>query len=119
MIGPMLALILLLAALAVWQNALKARDLARTLGHELCAKAGVQLLDQSVALAGLGVTRNAESHLRMRRTYRIEVSVDGRDRHRGSLTLLDGRLLSWSLPVTDVQPVLRTANVIELPRRPG
>ncbi len=117
MIGPMLALISLLAALAVWQNALKARDLARMLGHELCAKAGVQLLDQSVSLAGLGLTRNAQGHLRLRRNYRFEVSIDGRDRHRGSLTLLDGRLLSWSLPVADVHPVVRTSNVIELPRR--
>lgn len=113
----MLALISLLAALAIWQNALKARDLARLLGHELCAKAGVQLLDQSVSLAGVGFARNLEGHLRLRRNYRFEVSIDGRDRHRGSLTLLDGRLLSWSLPVADAQPILRTSNVIELPRR--
>jgi hypothetical protein len=121
MIGPMLAVILLLAALAAWQNALKARDLARLLGHELCTRAGVQLLDQSVALAGVGLARNAEGHLRLRRNYRFEVSVDGHDRHRGSLTMLDGRLLAWSLPVADAhaQPAVRTSNVIELPRRPN
>jgi len=119
MIGPMLALVSLLTALAVWQNALKARDLARMFGHELCAKAGVQLLDQSVSLTGMGLTRNAEGNLRLRRSYRFEVSIDGRDRHRGSLTMLDGRLLSWSLPVSDTQPVVRTSNVIELPRRPS
>jgi hypothetical protein len=117
MIGPMLAVILLLAALALWQNALKARDLARALAQELCSKAGVQLLDQSVALTGVGFTRNAESHLRLRRNYRFEVSLDGRDRHRGGLTMLDERLLAWSLPVTETQPVVRTSNVIELPRR--
>ncbi|MBS0583298.1 MAG: DUF3301 domain-containing protein [Proteobacteria bacterium] len=113
----MLAVILLLAALALWQNALKARDLARALGHDLCAKAGVQLLDQSVSLAGVGFARNAEGHLRLRRNYRFEVSLDGHDRHRGGLTMLDGRLLAWSLPVTDTQPVVRSSNVIELPRR--
>ena len=117
MIGPMLSLLLLLAALALWQNALKARDLARALGHELCAKTGVQLLDQSVSLAGVGFARNAEGHLRLRRSYRFEVSLDGSDRHRGSLTMLDGRLLAWSLPVAESQPVVRTSNVIELPRR--
>ena len=117
MIGPMLALISLLAALAIWQNALKARDLARVLGHELCARTGVQLLDQSVSLAGVGFARNGDGHLRLRRTYRFEVSIDGLDRHRGSLTMLDGRLLAWSLPVADSQPVVRTSNVIELPRR--
>lgn len=118
MFGPMLALILLLAALALWQNALKARDLARTLGHGLCAKAGVQLLDQSVALAGVGFARNELGHLRLRRSYRFEVSLDGHDRHRGDLTMLDGRLLAWSLPTIDSQqPIVRSSNVIEMPLR--
>jgi hypothetical protein len=117
MIGPMLALISLLLALALWQNALKARDLARALGHDLCAKAGVQLLDQSVSLAGVGFARNADGHLRLRRSYRFEVSLDGHDRHRGGLTMLDGRLLAWSLPTIDAQAPIRTSNVIELPRR--
>ena len=117
MIGPMLAVISLLVALALWQNALKARDLARALGHDLCAKAGVQLLDQSVSLAGFGFTRNSDGHLRLRRNYRFEVSIDGDDRHRGSLTMLDGRLLAWSLPVAEAQPIVRSSNVIELPRR--
>jgi hypothetical protein len=118
MIGPMLALVLLLAALALWQNALKARDQARTIGHELCARAHVQLLDQSVSLAGIGFVRNADGRLRLRRNYRFEVSLDGHDRHRGGLTTLEGRLLTWSLPVIDLQPVVtQTSNVIELPRR--
>ena len=117
MIGPMLAVISLLVALALWQNALKARDLARALGHDLCAKAGVQLLDQSVSLAGFGFARNGDGHLRLRRNYRFEVSIDGHDRHRGSLTMLDGRLLAWSLPVAEAHPVVRGSNVIELPRR--
>lgn len=118
MIGPMLSVILLLAALALWQNALKARDLARALGHGLCAKAGIQLLDQSVALAGVGFARNEQGYLRLRRSYRFEVSLDGHDRHRGDLTMLDGRLLAWSLPTIDAQqPTVRSSNVIELPRR--
>jgi len=113
----MLAVILLLSALALWQNALKARDLARARGHDLCVRAGVQLLDQSVSLAGVGFARNADGHLRLRRSYRFEVSLDGHDRHRGGLTMLDGRLLAWSLPVADARPVVRDSNVIELPRR--
>jgi hypothetical protein len=118
MIGPMLALVLLLAALALWQNALKARDQARAIGHELCARTRVQLLDQSVSLAGVGFARSAQGYLCLRRSYRFEVSLDGHDRHRGSLTMLDGRLLAWSLPVVDSQPVVTHAsNVIELPRR--
>ncbi|TLY52867.1 MAG: DUF3301 domain-containing protein, partial [Gammaproteobacteria bacterium] len=53
MFGPMLSLLSLLATLYLWQNALRARDRARAIGHDLCARAGVQLLDQSVTLSGL------------------------------------------------------------------
>lgn len=98
MFETMLCLILLLAALYAWQNALRARDLARMLGHDLCARAGVQLLDQSVSLSGVGFARNADGRLCLRRNYAFEISLDGRDRHRGGLQMLDGRLLSWSLP---------------------
>jgi len=98
MFETMLCLILVLAALYGWQNALRARDLARSLGHGICADAGVQLLDQSVTLSGFGFARNSEGRLRLRRNYAFEVSLDGADRHRGGLQMLDGRLLSWSLP---------------------
>ena len=113
----MLAVFSLLCALALWQNALKARDVARSFGHELCARAGVQLLDQSVSLAGVGFARNAHGHLRVRRNYRFDVSIDGHDRHRGNLTMLDGHLLAWSLPTVETRPSMSASNVIELPRR--
>jgi hypothetical protein len=120
MFGPLLALIALLAALYLWQNALHARDRARVIGHELCARAGVQLLDQSVALSGMAFVRNGAGHLRLRRSYAFEVSIDGHDRHRGSLTMLEGRALSWSLPggkdaFAAADP--NASNVIALPSR--
>ncbi len=120
MCGPLLAHLALLAALYLWQNALRARDHARALGHDLCARAGVQLLDQSVTLAGLAFVRNAAGQLRLRRRYAFEVSIDGHDRHRGGLTMLDGRALSWSLPGGDdaAAPVAsQSSNVIALPSR--
>jgi hypothetical protein len=120
MFETMICLILLLAAMYAWQNALRARDLARALGHDLCAKAGVQLLDQSVTLSGIGIARNGEGRLRLRRNYAFEISLDGRDRHRGGLQMLDGRLLSWSLPFENTRPPVpasNNSNVIML-RRP-
>ncbi len=112
----MLSLILVLLAVYVWQNALKARERARELGHELCSGAGVQLLDQSVALSGLALARNREGRLCLRRSYAFEVSLDGHDRHRGGLQMLDGRMLSWSLPVTRAQPLAAGSNVVEMHR---
>ena len=119
MFETMICLILLLAALYVWQNALRARDLARALGHDLCVKAGVQLLDQSVSLSGVGISRNAEGRLRLRRNYAFEISIDGRDRHRGGLQMLDGRLLSWSLPFERApEPTSPSGSNVILLRRP-
>lgn len=120
MFGPLLALIALLAALYLWQNSLRARDQARAIGHELCARAGLQLLDQSVTLSGLALARNGAGQLRLRRTYAFEVSIDGHDRHRGGLTMLDGRALSWSLPGGDASAAANAvsgSNVIALPSR--
>jgi hypothetical protein len=111
MLETMLSLILVLLAVYVWQNALKAREQARALGHDLCAGAGVQLLDQSVTLSGLALTRNLDGNLRLRRSYAFEVSLDGHDRHRGSLQTLDGRVLSWSLPATHAPPIGAHAEV--------
>ena len=119
MFETMLCLILVLAALYGWQNALRARDLARSLGHGICADAGVQLLDQSVTLSGFGFARNSEGRLRLRRNYAFEVSLDGADRHRGGLQMLDGRLLSWSLPTRlapDPNVIPSTGNVIAFRR---
>ncbi|MGH8123872.1 MAG: DUF3301 domain-containing protein, partial [Rudaea sp.] len=82
----------------------------------LCSGAGVQLLDQSVALSALALARNHEGRLCLRRSYTFEVSLDGHDRHRGGLQILDGRILSWSLPVTQEQLAV-ASNVVEM-RRP-
>jgi hypothetical protein len=118
MFETMLCLIGLLAALYAWQNALHARDLARALSHDLCARAGVQLLDQSVALSGIGVARNGDGRLRLRRSYAFEISLDGRDRHRGGLQMLDGRLLSWSMPFEAARDAQQPVSNVVLLRRP-
>ena len=112
MLDTLLPPILLLLAFYLWQAALKARERARALGHELCVRAQVQLLDQSVALQRLGLARGADGWLHLRRRYRFELSTDGRDRHHGSLDMLDGKLQGYSLPIPE--PALTTAgsNVI-------
>lgn len=117
MFETMLGLTLALAAIYFWQNALRARDIARLLAQDLCAKAHVQLLDQSITLSGFGFARNPAGLLSLRRNYAFEVSLDGQDRHRGGLQMLDGRVLSWSLPVTHSQPMAADSNVIVM-RRP-
>jgi hypothetical protein len=112
MFDALLPTILLLLAFYLWQAALKAREQARELGHWLCARARVQLLDQTVALQRLGIARGADGWLHLRRRYRFELSTDGLDRHQGSLDMFDGQLLGYSLPFPEQAAAPVAPNVI-------
>jgi hypothetical protein len=118
MFGPMLLLLLILAGAYAWQNALRARERARALCSDLCMQANVQLLDQTVALQRMRLIR-APHGLRLRRDYRFDFSIDGRDRHRGSLSLVAGELQTHSLAIVDAQAIEALDNVVRFPVRPS
>lgn len=115
MIESLLPLLLILAGFYVWQSALRARELARALSRELCAAAQVQLLDQTVALQKLRLMRVPARGLLLRRDYGFDFSVDGRDRHRGALSVVDGRLLSHNMAMAEPAAIDPGSNVIPLP----
>ncbi len=127
MYDALLPFLMVLLAIYVWQSALRARERARQYGHELCANAGVQLLDQTVALQKLNLQRGADGRLHWRRRYRFDVSTNGADRHHGTLDILDGELLGHTLPMfgasalPHIEPAApgseATSNVIAFPER--
>ncbi len=81
----------MLALLAIgwlWLDAMRAREAATALGKRLCAAEDLQFLDDTVAIAGLGLGRNGHGHLAIRRTYRFEFSDTGDNRRSGSITML-------------------------------
>lgn len=104
MLDALIVIILFGLAVFTWQDSLAARELARSLSQRLCAEAGMQLLDQTVALRRFALARNASGWLALRRWYSFDVSIDGHDRHRGGLRLLAGRLEDFSLPVRAAEP---------------
>ncbi len=99
MLGTLLFAFLLVAVVLLWLDHLGARERAQALGQRLCAEAGVQLLDQSVALRRIDLMRDAEGRLGLRRWYGFELSTDGTDRHRASLRIAHGRLEEFSMPI--------------------
>jgi len=115
MIESLLPLLLVLAGFQAWQNALRSRELARDLGRDLCAAARVQLLDQTVALQRLRLVRVPARGVQVRRDYRFDFSVDGSDRQRGTLSVLDGRLLSHNMALAVESAAPLPSNVIMLP----
>lgn len=103
MIGTWLLLLSLALAIWAWMDALRAREAAVQHGRALCGEAGVQLLDQSVSLKRLRLSRRDGLPTLIRR-YQFEISLDGSDRHRGHLDLAGHRLESWSLPLGGEAP---------------
>jgi hypothetical protein len=97
---PMLELSLLLLLLLVilyFNDAAKARDLARTRARDACATIGVQFLDQSVAIAGLGLRRGRHGRLRIARRYRFEFSRDRANREPGYVQMIGAEVSELAL----------------------
>jgi hypothetical protein len=115
MVESLLPLLLVLAGFYLWQNALRARELARNLSRDLCAQANVQLLDQTVALHRLKLVRIPSRGVYLRRDYGFEFSIDGKDRQRGALSIIDGRLLVHSLAAVAAAGPNADSNVVTLP----
>ena len=100
-----LAVISLVAAGALWWfAAVAAKETARLHAARACRDAGVQLLDQTVALRAVRPVRT-HGGVALRWRYGFEFSADGIGRERGLLTLLAGDLESISVPSSpDARP---------------
>ena len=107
MIETWVPLLLVGCALALWMNALRARERAVVIVRRLCERADVQLLDQSVALRSFKFSR-IDGRLALLRRYGFEVSVDGQDRHRGHVDIKGHAAEHWSLPWTATDDPRRT-----------
>ena len=104
----LLILILLGAGLYAWSRARDAAEVARRYGIEACQRAGVQLLDHSVALTRLSLRRGETGRLGIVRQFRFDYSREGSDRSSGALAL-HGLNLLWitapePLPITVAVP---------------
>jgi hypothetical protein len=76
----------------IWQVALDAREAANRIARETCSRAVVQLLDDTVAFAGLRFTRDSRGKRRLLRTYTFDYTHDGFERAQGFIVLAKGRL---------------------------
>ena len=111
-------LVALLFAAAIawyWLDSMKARDIALGAGERACAAEGVQFLDWTVARERIGLGRDDEGRLRLRRVYRFEFSRTGNDRLDGAVTLLGGDVVSLHLAT----PPALVDNVIPFGKDPA
>jgi len=119
-----LFLALLLLLVLAWHNGLAHREIAVRLSRDACERRGFQLLDGSVHLSAMSLTRCPNGNRCLRRRYRFAYSSDHVHRNEG-VAILKGRILEnivFSNPGgTDIGPPAakhREARVYKFPQ-PG
>src|ERR1700693_6611790 len=71
----------------VWQVSLDAREAANRIARDTCSKAVVQFLDDTVAFAGIRLTRDSRGRRRFLGTYTFDYTNDGFERAQGFVIL--------------------------------
>ncbi|ACO76437.1 hypothetical protein AvCA_01750 [Azotobacter vinelandii CA] len=114
-----LSILLLLAGTGAWlwhTHGLRERALAAVRQH--CAKAGVDLLDDNVALRRFGLHPDARGHRRMARIYDFEFTVTGEQRYNGSIVMFGRHVARIELGAhpfpAPLPPSRQSAEVIQL-----
>lgn len=80
-------------ALAAYRlSAMRVRELAIAAAERSAQMADVQLLDQTVSLARVSLSRDRAGRWRIWRQYRFEYSRDGLERKTGDIIMLGRRL---------------------------
>lgn len=76
----------------LWFDSSRAREAGTVAVRQACKVEGLQLLDETIALASMKPERNADGWLSWRRVYEFEYSDTGEDRRRGSVQLFGQRV---------------------------
>ena len=102
-----IAVVAAIAAVAwfLWSS-LRAREAANAAIRPACRAEGLLFLDDTVALDRIRPRRDHEGRMAIERVYRFDYSDTGDNRRRGTVTLLNARVLHVHLDL----PV-RTATI--------
>jgi hypothetical protein len=84
---------LLIAAYGVYLfQALRVRELALQAARRSCHRDGLQLLDETVSIRRISLSRDVRGSWRIWRQYHFEYSADGVERERGHVIMLGPQL---------------------------
>ena len=92
----------LAAALWLWVDGLKAREVAIRAAKLACATENLLLLDDTVAIHHLRLGRDDQGTLKLRRVYFFEYSDTSENRNDGSIAMLGSRVLMTKLSTQSV-----------------
>jgi hypothetical protein len=91
-LADLLVVALIGSAALYWFSSTRVRELAIAAARRSTEMADVQLLDQSVALARVSLSRDRQGRWRVWREYRFDYSRDGLSREVGHIIMLGKRL---------------------------
>jgi hypothetical protein len=99
-----ITLAIFLLAAWFWMDSMRAREAALDAGRRACAAENVQFLDWTVAMRKMGLARDDEGRLRVRRTYEFEYSDTGDNRLKGGITLIGNQLVAVHIQPREAPP---------------
>lgn len=106
--GFEIVLVVFIVLLAwLWLDSLKVREVAIRTARGACESEGLLLLDDTVAIAAVKLSRNDEGHMKLQRTYDFEYSDTGDNRRKGSVVLLGARVILFNVGFRE-PPVVRS-----------
>jgi hypothetical protein len=94
-------LLLLVLVVGTWVRLSRARDRAMREARSRCQQHGLQLLDETVGLSGIRLSRLGDRRV-VERRYSFEVSIDGNDREAGHLWMVGNVLTALVLPTIEL-----------------
>ena len=98
-----LAVILIVVAVFLWIDSLRARERAVQAGKSACERYDLQFLDDTVSFARLRLARDEAGQLKIARTYTFEFSDTGNNRRHGAIVMLGGDLQNLHLEPYRIQ----------------
>jgi len=102
-----------------WWDSLQKREIAIRAARLACERAGMQLLDDSVAQIKLRLAKDDNQRSRLYREYAFEFSDSGDRRLAGRVYLLGARLIDVNLilPAAAEPPAATIGTVVPFPDR--
>jgi Protein of unknown function (DUF3301) len=97
------AILLIVAAIFLWLDSLRARERAVKAGRAACERYSLQFLDETVSFTKLRLARDHDGQLKIARTYTFEFSDTGNNRRHGAIVMLGGELQDLQLEPYGVQ----------------
>jgi len=92
MTSELILIILMIAGIAYWLNAMRCKEIAREAGKRACTKYDVSFLDDTVVIEKVRLRRNFQGKITIYREYSFEFTSNIDSRYKARLSMLDERV---------------------------